>query len=346
VAYLYDEEKLMLHDFGLLYSQEISMTITKRKQKVKKETPIYKEEDIAPLRSRTEKHQVYRTIQGEKDFPSKAYNIVSSPYILYYLGNIQLLDNPILAIVWPRNHSAYASEVLHELFSHLPSRKLVTLSGWAPGVDQQCHARSLKNNIPTIVVLGWGIKWFLESVERDRIQKIIDAGGLILSEFKLDQRPQIYTYPQRNRVVAGLADVIFLPEAGKKSGSLITAEYGLQMHKPVFGVPNSIFSVSSEGINDYIAQGKIHMIQNCKTFLDHHFPHKQEKIDDTKPREELPPQEQELYTYIAHRRACSFSDIMTDQKFSQQELLSLLTLLEMKQYIYQEIPGEYRVVNN
>jgi DNA processing protein len=177
------------------------------------------------------------------------------------------------------------------------------------------------------------------------MQKVVDAGGLILSEFKLDQQPQTYTYPQRNRIVAGLADVIFLPEAGKKSGSLITVEYALQMHRPVYGVPNSIFSATSEGINDYIFQGKIHMTKNCKEFLDRYFP--QEQANPVFPiPENLSPQEQAVVSCIQDKELCSLSDIMTTNKISAQETMAMLTLLEMKQYIYQETPGVYRAVNN
>jgi DNA processing protein len=174
------------------------------------------------------------------------------------------------------------------------------------------------------------------------MQKVIDAGGLILSEFKLDQQPQTYTYPQRNRIVAGLADVVFLPEAGKKSGSLITAEFAFQMHKPVYGVPNSLFSVTSEGVNDAIAEGKIHMVTDFSLFLDQYFPQDQAAPTRSLP-ENLTPQEQEVVTCIQQKELCSLSDIMLYNKSSPQETIAMLTLLEMKQCIYQETPGVYRM---
>ena len=72
----------------------------------------------------------------------------------------------------------------------------------------------------------------------------------MISEFKLDQEPAQYTFPQRNRIIAGLSDVLFLPEAGKESGSLITVDFALQMQKPVYGVPNFIFSDKSAGLHE------------------------------------------------------------------------------------------------
>ena len=68
----------------------------------------------------------------------------------------------------------------------------------------------------------------------------------MLSEFKLNSRPERYTFPQRNRIVAGLSDMVFLPEASEKSGSLITVDFARQMHKDVYGTPNSIFSPTSQ----------------------------------------------------------------------------------------------------
>jgi DNA processing protein len=71
--------------------------------------------------------------------------------------------------------------------------------------------------------------------------------------------------------VAGLADAIFLPEAGEKSGSLITADFGIHMHKPVYGTPNTIFSSSSDGLHRMIQQGLIKPVFALSTMLDAHF---------------------------------------------------------------------------
>ena len=134
---------------------------------------------------------------------------------------------------------------MEELFRVLPQYDIVTISGLAPGVDTMCHEMSILANIPTIAVLGGGLQYFLKSGNREFIHKIVDNGGLVLSEFDLDKQPERYTFPQRNRIVAGLSECVFLPEAGEKSGSLITADFARQVHKPVYGVPSSIFSSSS-----------------------------------------------------------------------------------------------------
>lgn len=103
------------------------------------------------------------------------------------------------------------------------------------------------------------------------IEQIVAAGGLVISEYKLGERPTHYTFPQRNRLIAGLSDVVFLPEAGAKSGSLITVDYAIAMKKPVYATPNSIFSPISAGILDYIEKGTITPIFDLTKMLSMHF---------------------------------------------------------------------------
>ena len=105
------------------------MTISTWKQKQKEGDIEYVEQDISALRLRTQTHHVQWTIQGEQDFPAKACHITASPYILYYIGNLELLQMSILGIVGPRKHSAYATQVLQKLFSSAKNHHIATISG-------------------------------------------------------------------------------------------------------------------------------------------------------------------------------------------------------------------------
>ena len=139
------------------------------------------------------------------------------PYIIYYVGDISLLEKDILGIVGPRKMSVYGEKVVETLLDHAREYDLVTISGMAEGVDQLCHSRSLQHSLPTIAVLGGGLGRYSKRPERSFITEIVESGGLVLSEFRLGDQPTNYSFPQRNRIIAGLSDVIFLPEAGKKS---------------------------------------------------------------------------------------------------------------------------------
>jgi DNA processing protein len=133
-------------------------------------------------------------------------------------------------------------KTVEHLFTIISNYDLVTISGLAPGTDQYAHNLSLQKKIPTIAILGGGIRRFYKHKDRHLLQEIIKQNGLIISEYKPDFVPTRYSFPQRNRLIAGLSDLVFIPEAGEKSGSLITADFAKAMQKPVYGTPNHIYA--------------------------------------------------------------------------------------------------------
>ena len=327
----------MNHIKWIYYSGDESITIAGLKNLEKVSSDIFPE-----IQTRTKKESIKWTMEWEHDFHYKLLLIKSKPYLIYYMGNLDLLNQPILWIVGPRMHSSYATEVLTRLFALAPSYSFATISGLAPGVDQLCHRFSLEKWIPTIAVLGWWFNHFLSWADRERIQKIIANGGLVLSEFKLFQEPQTYTFPQRNRIIAGLADVIFLPEAGAKSGSLITANFAIDMGKPVYGVPNNIFATTSTGVNQLLASWEAQAVTDIQIFLESFFPKKvTAQVIKTLPN--LSPDEQTLVSFLSTQTTCSLTDFLRIGSLSSQDIISSLTLLEMKSYIIQDSPGVYKM---
>lgn len=337
---LFDGAGKMEHRKWIVYSWEEVMPIAEimALENVPSDT-------FSDLHAWTQEQGVQWTIEGELDFHYKLLLIKSHPHIIYYIGDLSLLDQPILWIVWPRSHSSYATDVLTKLFTLAPSYQFVTISWLAPGVDQLCHRLSLQKWIPTIAVLGWWLKWFLSWSDRDLIQQIVASGGLVISEFKLNQQPQHYTFPQRNRIIAWLSDIVFLPEAGAKSGSLITAQFAMDMHKPLYWAPNNIFSITSAGINHLIASWAAHAVTDIQQFLDGCFV-RQDAIQAGKNLPDLSADEQLLFSFLSEKHICSLGDFLSFGSFSSQQIISLLTLLEMKSYVVQESPGVYRLMNN
>lgn len=223
------------------------------------------------VEKRCQEHSVLWLCQDERDYHFKLWLIYSAPYVVYALWNLELLHKNIIAIVWPRKYSPYATQVMESLFGLLPQYDVVTISGLADGVDQMCHELSIKAGIPTIAVLWGWLKYYLEGKDRELIQKIVANEWLVLSEFKLNSRPERYTFPQRNRIVAGLSDMVFLPEASEKSGSLITVDFARQMHKDVYGTPNSMFSSTSQWLHQYMQQGLVTPVVNWEWMLTKYF---------------------------------------------------------------------------
>ncbi len=196
---------------------------------------------------------------------------------IYYQWNIDLLDKQICAIVGPRRMSQYAQDVLQKLFQILYLYDVATISWAADGVDTMAHLLSCDYKIPTIAVLGGGIEYYYTTTKRGLLEKIIDSWGLILSEYENNISCRPYMFPARNRIVAGFADCIFIPEAQHKSGSLITSSYAKKMHIPVYAPMQNIFYNSSWWTNQAIVEGIIQPLSQLQDFVQIHF---QKSVDD------------------------------------------------------------------
>lgn len=327
---------LMEHE-AILYS--LDHTITK-KQLQEKESVIYDEQKYTKLQERSQEQKIESLLVSQSH---KFFSLQPCPYILYYIWDISLLDKKILGIVGPRRMSNYGEKVIEKLFDYAGEYDMVTISGMAEGVDQLCHKHSIKNNIPTIAVLGGGLGRYLRREESKIIQNIVDAGWLVVSEYRLFQQPTNYSFPQRNRIIAGFSDVLFLPEAGKKSWSLITVEFALEMKVPVYATPSSIFSPTSEGILHLIETGHVKPVVDIKHFLHQHFP--SQNISSRKQTSiTLTDEEQSITSILSHDQWISLQSIVSQSWIDVEKSIQLLTMLEIKGVVAQNSPGEYLLV--
>jgi DNA processing protein len=153
---------------------------------------------------------------------------------------------------------------MQDLFEQLTGKDVVTISGGAEGIDELCHTLSMEKAIPTICILGGGLAYYLNHVRRSLCERIVAHGGLILSEFRLKDEPTPYTFPQRNRIIAGLSDRLFVPCAAEESGSLITVKDAIKARVPVYGTPGSIYEAGHQGVNKSIAAGEITAVHDLK----------------------------------------------------------------------------------
>jgi len=178
---------------------------------------------------------------------------------LYYQGtwNNKIFEKCI-AVVGSRRMTEYGRRVIEKIVPQLVQDGYTIVSGFMYGVDQAAHKAAVDCGGKTIAVLGWGINIPLESEDQKLADAIIKSGGLLVSEWE-DQKGALWTFPARNKIVAGLSQEIIVVEAAIKSGSLITAELGLKMGKKVWAVPGPITSRVSEGTNMLIAEGRASM---------------------------------------------------------------------------------------
>ncbi|MBI2611737.1 DNA-protecting protein DprA [Candidatus Gottesmanbacteria bacterium] len=194
----------------------------------------------------------YKELSGLKDLPD-------APKEIYYLGNWnpKIFTNCV-AIVGSRRMTEYGRRVIEKIVPQLVFEKKTIISGFMYGVDQYAHQVCIENNGKTIAVLGWGINIKLEGNDRKLAEKIINSGGLLLSEWE-DQKGNLWTFPKRNRIIAALSHEVIIIEAAVKSGSLITANLAGKLKRTLWAVPGPITSPTSFGTNSLIAQNQAMM---------------------------------------------------------------------------------------
>lgn len=164
-------------------------------------------------------------------------------------GALPSEEHKWLAVVGSRRYSSYGKEACEKLIAGLYGHPVVIVSGLALGIDCIAHRAALEAKLKCVAVPGSGLsrKIMHPVANRELADKIVAAGGALLSEFPPEFRATLYSFPQRNRIMAGLSDAILVVEAEKRSGTLITARLASEYNRDVFTVPGSIFSGATEG---------------------------------------------------------------------------------------------------
>lgn len=188
---------------------------------------------------------------------------------LFYKGEIDLLLNssPKLAIVGSRRMTEYGQRVIEKWMPTLVEKGVTIVSGFMYGVDQTAHRACLDNGGKTVAVLGWGIDWPVAQIDEELYQRIIEVDSLILSEYPDKTVPELWMFPQRNRIVAGIADAVLVVEGALKSGSLITARLATSFGKKLLAVPGPVTSRVAEGTNSLIRDGKARAVLTAEDIL-------------------------------------------------------------------------------
>ncbi|WP_040458661.1 DNA-processing protein DprA [Limosilactobacillus antri] len=190
----------------------------------------------------------------DEEYPAQLRETFCPPLVLFYDGQLEMLKNPLLAVVGAREMSAYGETVLRGLIPPLAKRQIAVVSGLAKGIDGMSHRLALANDGPTIGVVGCGLDRAYPPENR-QLQEAVADRGLVLSEYGRGEPPLAYHFPERNRIIAGLASTVLVIEAKKRSGSLITANLALEENRTVCAVPGRIDTIRSMGCNELIAAG-------------------------------------------------------------------------------------------
>ena len=192
-----------------------------------------------------------------KDFPPLLKEITDPPKALYLRGSLPKSENVILTVVGSRKYTSYGKEVCERLISGLRGYPVTIVSGLAIGMDSIAHHAALNAGLQTSAVPGSGLSdsVLYPASNRGLAHTIIERGGGLLSEYEPDFKATIWSFPQRNRVMAGMSQAVLVIEARIKSGTLITSKLATEYNRDVLTVPGSIFSTNSEGPHMLIRLG-------------------------------------------------------------------------------------------
>jgi DNA processing protein len=208
-------------------------------------------------------------VPDDAEYPALLRHIPDPPPVLFALGDYTLLFRPAAAIVGSRDHSGYGAEVCRAISAAAASVGVVVVSGMARGLDAIAQTAALDSGGTTIGVLGNGHGVVYPAANRalyDRVAK----DGLLLTEFPPGERPNVGSFPRRNRLISGLSRVTVVVEAAVGSGALITAGTALDQGREVMAVPGNITSPVSVGTNQLIRDGAAPVLEPGD--LLQHFP--------------------------------------------------------------------------
>jgi len=271
----------------------------------------------------------------DEEYPEKLLNIEDSPYFLFCKGDLKLLKTKTIAIVGSRSPSNYGRIVTEKFAEELSREGVTIISGLAYGVDGIAHRKTLDSFGNTIAVLGSGFDHIYPAVHTNMAEEIAES-GLLISEYRPDVQATKFSFPRRNRIVAGLSDGVLITEASAKSGTMITKDFAIDNGITVYAIPGNITSDKSAGTNEIIASMQGVCVLSPKDVL------RDLGIDSKKTKKkpvQLSIEEAKIVELLSSgEKHIEFLSENVD--FDIKKLNSLLTTLEIKSII-RRMPGDF-----
>ncbi|MBR4542347.1 MAG: DNA-processing protein DprA [Lachnospiraceae bacterium] len=209
----------------------------------------------------------------EKEYPGRLRDIPDAPPFLFFKGELPGDNEPAVAMVGSRKCSIYGREMCLKFSESLAAAGIDIISGMAAGVDGFAHRGAIKAGGKTYAVLGCGVDVCYPAMNRDIFDTLsgkqdrirtdktesdwdnVKSYGGIISEYYPGDKALPYNFPQRNRIISGLCDILLVVEAGKKSGTFITVDHALEQGREIFAIPGRIGDTVSDGCNSLIKNG-------------------------------------------------------------------------------------------
>ncbi len=297
--------------------------------------------DLDKEMARLEKWGVQVITWEDPTYPRRLRQIYNPPPVLYMLGSLEPEDEWAVAVVGTRRPTDYGREAARVLATDLAKQGITVVSGLALGIDGIAHQAALDAGGRTIAVLGSGFHHLYPARHRDLARRIV-ANGALITEYALDVRPEASNFPPRNRIISGLSMGVVVVEAGEKSGALITAHFAAEQGREVFAVPGPIFNRPSAGTNRLIQEGAkaVTHVRDILEELDITMAAEQQEARLSIPKSDL---EERIWTYLLEAPH-HVDDIVRELGLDTAQVMSTLTLMELKGLVRQVGPMEFRAI--
>lgn len=293
----------------------------------------------------------------KKDWPPLLAEIPDGPEKLFIAGSKPDYERKLLCIVGSRKYTSYGREACEYLVRGLTGYPITIVSGLALGIDSIAHKSALANGLPTIAIPGSGLHpaALHPQSNKELAAEIVQNGGTLISEMEPEEKASLFThnvpdkkvfwsFPRRNRIMAGMCHAVLVVEAGLKSGTLITARLTTDYNRELLVVPGSIFSPNSEGSNMLLRQGAA-PVNSSEDILDI-LNLRNEKLDlksgknKRKDYSDCSLEENKILELLIEPLP---KDVLVERSgLPAGEIQTLLTLLELKGYIKESL-GEIRL---
>lgn len=293
-----------------------------------------------------EKCQIKCVFFTDIEYPRRLKSVDNAPLLLYFKGNCDLNASRIVAIVGTRKPTESGRQNVEKLVEALKPYDAYIISGLAFGVDGLAHKKSVEYDIPTIGVLGHGLDRIYPAEHRELSHKMCQNGGLI-TEFPSETRPDRENFPMRNRIIAGMCDVLVVVESKIKGGSMITADMANDYNRDVMAFPGKPQDEYSRGCNALIKKNKAHLIETADDLV-YLMGWENQNKPKSKQLEifvELSAQEEKIVNIIRECRDISIDDLCYRTQMPSSQMSSYLLGLEFKGLI-RSLPGKRYVSIN
>ena len=340
MAVFQNYEELFSEENFKLFSDDL-------KRKLEEAQKINLEERLSLYR----RNKVRIVSVNDVEYPKRLKEIKDFPVFLYLKGKkikeydrIKIDKDKIfvdnkrnIAVVGTRKFTTFGKSACEKIVKELSSYDVTIISGLAEGIDSIAQKKAIEYEMEVIAVVGSGIDVVYPYENRDLWQKISEI-GTIVSEYPLGTQPTRWTFPRRNRIIAGMSDGILIAESFKSGGSLITAELGFSMDREIFAIPGCINYPSFEGCNNLIRDNKAKLVASAEDIA------KEFLWDIKKEKSKLKKlSSEEKIVFEAITEETSFEEIInkTNEKVDRVKLFSIIMSLEIKGLITETNGSKY-----